>query len=80
VKEKYQLQIRAEFQNVFNRVFYSPRPITVSPVLIWRQPTPTPFRLGSTAGELSGGYGFVNAFNGAGTSPRTGKLVARFTF
>ena len=23
IKEKYQLQIRAEFQNVFNRVFYS---------------------------------------------------------
>ena len=82
MKEKYQVQIRAEFQNVFNRVFY---------------PTPTdggagsntlalptynnPFAvLGSTGGALNGGYGFVNSFNGAGSQPRTGQLIARFTF
>jgi hypothetical protein len=40
-------------------------------------PFPVP---GSTTGALSGGYGFVNTLNGAGTQPRTGQLVARFTF
>ena len=81
VKEHYQLQIRAEFQNVFNRVFYSP-PADGPSSGTYSQPAyANPFPVaGSTGGALSGGYGFVNSFNGAGTSPRTGQLVARFTF
>ncbi len=31
-------------------------------------------------GALSGGYGYVNTLQGAGTNPRTGQLVARFVF
>jgi hypothetical protein len=82
IKEKYQLQIRAEFQNVFNRVFYSTPSTNVeasgtSGATAFNNPFPV---LGSTTGALSGGYGFVNEFNGAGSRPRTGQLVARFTF
>jgi hypothetical protein len=40
-------------------------------------PFPVP---GSLNGGLSSGFGFVNAFNGAGITPRTGQLVARFQF
>jgi hypothetical protein len=31
-------------------------------------------------GALSAGYGFVNTLNGAGTTPRSGQIVARLTF
>jgi hypothetical protein len=34
----------------------------------------------NTLGLLTGGYGFVNTVAGAGASPRTGQLVARFQF
>ena len=97
VKEKYQFQIRAEFQNPFNRVFYavpqSGYPTGGAYTLPAYQ-NPFPVK-GSTGGALSGGYGFVNEFNGGGTSnsaatglatgllttvPRTGQIVARFTF
>ena len=33
-----------------------------------------------TGGALSAGFGFVNTLNGAGSRPRTGLMVARFTF
>jgi hypothetical protein len=78
IKEKYQLQIRAEFQNVFNRVFYS------APLVQNNANGPAPtytnnFASGAT-GALSGGYGYVNSINGAGDTPRTGQLVAKFQF
>jgi hypothetical protein len=96
IKEKYNFQIRAEFQNPFNRVFYSV-PVSGYPSgaytpAAYQNPFPVK---GSTSGALSGGYGFVNEFNGGGTStsaatglatgllttlPRTGQIVARFTF
>ena len=85
IKEKYEIQIRAEFQNIFNRVFYSV-PVSgggaFAPIGTFT-PTATanPFPVaGSTAGALSGGYGFVNSFNGAGAQPRAGQIVARFQF
>jgi hypothetical protein len=81
IKDRYQFYVRAEFQNVFNRVFYS-MPLTgngtgTATAAAFANPFPV---TGSTAGALSGGYGFVNAFNGTGTSPRTGQIVFRFTF
>jgi hypothetical protein len=82
IREKYQLQVRAEFQNVFNRVFYSaPSTEVGGGGTTAATATINPFPVaGSTTGALSGGYGFVNSFNGAGAQPRTGQLVARFTF
>jgi hypothetical protein len=81
IKEKYQLQIRAEFYNVFNRVFYS-LPATGGGTGTANTPTyNNPFPVsGSTGGALDGGFGFVNSFNGAGTQPRSGQLVGRFQF
>ncbi len=81
IKEKYQIQVRAEFQNIFNRVFYS-LPATgngtgTATGTTFNNPFPVP---GSTSGALNAGYGFVNAFNGAGAQPRTGQIVARFQF
>jgi Carboxypeptidase regulatory-like domain/TonB dependent receptor len=84
IREKYQIQVRAEFQNVFNRVFYS-APATgngtgTANAASFKNPFPI---LGSSSGALSGGFGYVNAFNGnlaPGAAPRTGQIVARFTF
>jgi hypothetical protein len=68
---RYRLQVRAEFQNIFNRLFYS------TPVDSF---VTAPTLHGNPGGTLSGGYGFVNFLNGAGAQPRGGQLVARFQF
>jgi len=84
IKEGFQLQVRAEFQNIFNRLFYS---IPANGVGIFGLPSTTPETvashgnsIGGTSGLLSAGYGFVNYVEGAGAQPRSGQLVARFTF
>jgi hypothetical protein len=78
---RYNLQVRAEFQNVFNRRFFSAP--SVGSFGNTNPATATAF-LNSFAngvpGALSAGYGFVNTVNGAGDIPRSGQLVARFTF
>jgi hypothetical protein len=78
VKEKYQLQIQAQFFNVFNRVVY-PAP-TAATTSVTPATTGNPFPGYTGTAALNGGYGFVNTLNGAGTNPRSGQLVARFTF
>jgi hypothetical protein len=81
VKEKYQIQVRAEFQNVFNRVFFSVPASGGATGTATAAGFTNPFPVtGSSAGALSGGYGYVNSFNGFGTTPRTGQIVMRFTF
>jgi hypothetical protein len=76
------LQIRAEFTNVFNRLFLA-NPLAVqassSPFLVGSVNPATP-TVRNTQGALSQGYGFVNTFNGGAAAPRTGQLVARFSF
>jgi len=80
--------IRVEFQNIFNRLFYS-APAN-SGLFASNTITPTanmnPFPNGSP-GALSAGYGFVNSLNGGCEAsgggcqgPRSGQVVARFTF
>jgi hypothetical protein len=89
IKEKIQLLIQAQFFNVFNRVFY-PTPSIAGIFNTNSSSAPTfsnPFP-GSAAptGALNGGFGFVNTLNGGtsmngiGPNPRSGQLVARFTF
>jgi hypothetical protein len=68
---KMNLQIRAEFQNVFNRHFYS-SPFASNPAAFTTRNNPN--------STLSAGYGYVSWVNGAGSRPRTGLMVARFTF
>jgi hypothetical protein len=89
IKESATLQIRAEFQNIFNRLFYSEPADAVG---LFGAPSTNPATppahgntLGTTTGLLSGGYGYVNWVNGgAGTpgsaQPRSGQVIARFTF
>ena len=79
---KYNLQVRAEFQNVFNRHFYS-NPAVSGGFAAVRPATQTAFGNNfptGGAGALSAGYGYVNWLNGAGAQPRSGQMVARFTF
>jgi hypothetical protein len=73
--------VRAEFQNVFNRLFLqSPSvggPTGVSPATFQTNDNKT--------GLLTGGYGFVNYVSGGtatsgGARPRGGQIVARITF
>lgn len=68
---KMNLQVRAEFQNIFNRRFYGVASNT-NPATVTARTNPN--------STLSTGFGFVNAVNGAGARPRTGLMVARFTF
>ena len=70
--------VRAEFFNVFNRLLSLPDPSTGSPQ--------TPANR-NPAGQLTGGFGFVNYTvinqnnqNNVYPAPRTGQIVARFQF
>jgi hypothetical protein len=76
IKEKYTLQVRMEFQNIFNRV---------------QLPSPaTGFSPTNTAGtyQTAGNGNYITGFGTFGNStvagylgtPRSGQLVARFTF
>jgi hypothetical protein len=80
-KERFNLQIRGEFVNLFNRTIM-PNPATTNP-----QIAPTHGFGNGTI--LSAGFGVINAFNAPGTGPaagtipltgRTGTMIARFTF
>ena len=73
IKEKYSLQFRAEFFNVFNRLFLS-APTTTNPLI----PITTATYAGNTYN--SSGFGSIATLNGAGAQPRSGQLIARFKF
>jgi len=67
-----QFQIRGEFTNMFNR-------------WTWPNPTTTPGTpvQHDNFGNITSGYGFINLVGGAtqpGAAPRSGQMVARFTF
>jgi len=78
---RYDLYVRGEFVNLFNRTIL-PNPIVTNPQL-------APSKNG--VGVYTGGFGVINAYNAPGSvaSPpagsyyllgRTGTLIARFTF
>ena len=78
------LNVRGEFQNIFNRVFYS-NPSTTNPQGLCYQghTSASCFTQQFSSGQigaLSSGFGWVNSVNGAGARPRSGQLVARFQF
>jgi hypothetical protein len=86
---RYKLQIRAEFQNIFNRHYYTmPADGTAFAQATVTTTTPTGHAnsLSGTTGLLSAGYGYVNWVNGGtntggvGPYPRSGQIVARFQF
>jgi len=81
IKEKYDLYIRAEFVNIFNRTIM-PNPITTNPQLPDSH---------NSLGILNGGFGVMNVYQSAGGYPaptagatallgRTGTIIARFQF
>jgi hypothetical protein len=74
---KYNLQVRVEFQNIFNRLFYS---MPAAGGLFGGTNPTTPVANLNPNGGLSAGYGFVNYINGAGDTPRSGQAVIRLTF
>jgi hypothetical protein len=78
IKEKASFMIRAEFQNIFNRMFYS-LPSDSGATTI-TTPTGHNNSLSGVSGLLSSGFGFVPWVQGVGAQPRSGQLVARFTF
>jgi Carboxypeptidase regulatory-like domain len=76
-------EVRAEFYNVFNRLFLSsPEPVKLSGggggILVGANPAATPTV--DNQGLRTGGFGFVNWVGGAGSQPRSGQVVARVTF
>jgi hypothetical protein len=82
IKEKVQLLIQAQFFNVFNRVQY-PMPTVETSTTAATFGNPFPGSQSPAPGvnaALNGGYGFVNTLAGNLANPRSGQLVARFTF
>jgi hypothetical protein len=82
---RYKLQVRAEFQNIFNRTFYTLP--TASGGTYITAPVGHGNSLSGTTGLLSSGWGYVNWLNGgtynalnSGPAQRSGQIVARFTF
>jgi hypothetical protein len=69
---RVQLQVRAEFTNMFNRWTWPNPTTTLSPTTHAVPSDPT--------SAITGGYGFVNLAGGAGAVPRSGQMVARFSF
>ena len=81
IKERYTLQIRAEFTNIFNRVQY-PFPLGLtSPINLGNFATaPTKFTSGPNKGLYSGGFGTIVPETTGAVNPRAGTIVARFQF
>jgi hypothetical protein len=75
---RYRLQVRAEFQNIFNRTFYAAP--SNSGATTTTSATVKNNSLSGTPGLLSSGWGYVNWLNGGSAQPRSGQIVARFTF
>ena len=82
IKERMNLQVRAEFTNILNRTYLAGLPLQTQPNTT--NPAAPPSHNG--AGQINGGFGTINAtaatgsFPSLGGLPRSGTLVARFTF
>lgn len=74
VKERVTLNVRVEFNNIFNRMIL-PNPSTAGNFAT----TATKFTTGASTGLYSGGFGTFGVLNGVGLQ-RTGTFVARVTF
>ena len=76
-ENRFVFQVRAEFQNVFNRLFYG-APTGTNPAANTTSNGST--NNAFTSNALTAGFGYVNTVNGAGARPRAGTLVGRITF
>jgi len=74
---KYNFFVRAEFQNIFNRLYLSmPGAGAASTTSAYNPSSPSVI----AGGVYTGGYGFIPTVGGAGATPRSGQIVGRFTF
>jgi TonB dependent receptor len=81
IKERYVLQIRAEFTNIFNRVQYAIATGQTSAINLGNFATaPTAFSSGPYKGLYSGGFGTITPETIGAVNPRAGTIVARITF
>jgi len=81
VKERFVLQVRAEFTNIFNRVQLPIPGGTTSAINLGNFTTaPTTFPNGPNKGLYSGGFGTIVPETVGGVNTRAGTIVARFTF
>ena len=77
IQEKYSLQIRAEFTNIFNRTLIPSPATNVAPQNALTK---------NNLGQYTGGFAVINATAAINTvptlngAPRSGTLIARFTF
>lgn len=81
IKERYILQIRAEFTNIFNRVQYAIATGQTSAINLGNfSVAPTTFNSGPYKGLYSGGFGTITPEQTGAVNPRAGTIVARITF
>ena len=74
-------EVRAEFQNIFNRLYLtSPISVKTGGFTTTTGANPIAPTTRDLQSRLTGGYGYVNWVNGAGSQPRSGQIVARVTF
>ncbi len=77
VKERFNLQIRAEFTNIFNRTLIQSPSTATAPQLPLQK---------NNLGQYTAGFGVINATAAVNTvptlngAPRSGTLIARFSF
>jgi hypothetical protein len=69
IKERFNLQLRAEFTNMFNRTEVT-NPTATNPLAT---------QTVNAAGQTTAGFGYINTAT-VFTNPRQGQLVARFRF
>ena len=80
IKERVNLNVRVEFNNIFNRMLLTNLTSTIAPVTTGNFATaPTKFTSGANTGLYSGGFGTFNVLGGL-TGQRAGSFVARLSF
>jgi hypothetical protein len=82
IKERYSLNIRVEFTNIFNRLQLPTAAGALGGINLGNfTAAPTKFASGVNTGAYSGGFGtIVSPLTGSVLGQRAGTLVARFTF
>ncbi len=82
IKERYSLNIRVEFTNIFNRLQLPTATGAAGGINLGNfAAAPTKYTSGPFTGLYSGGFGtVVSPLTGSVTGQRAGTLVARFTF
>ena len=79
---RYNSAVRAEFQNIFNRLFLSAPAVGGQGGAFFQSASLTSpaTQVASAGGVNTSGYGTIATLTGAGATPRSGQIVARFTF